>query len=59
MESNGTRRVLSRDVKAHAGKQVMLRGWLHKKRLIGGINFIVLRGRGGLVRIVIEGGEEN
>ena len=58
MESNGTRRVLSRDVKAHAGKQVMLRGWLHKKRLIGGINFIVLRDRGGLVQIVIEDEKE-
>lgn len=36
----------------------MVRGWLHKKRLIGGINFIVLRDRSGLVQIVADKDEE-
>src|SRR5438876_9925121 len=47
-------RVLTRDVAKHAGKEITLRGWLHKKRLIGGINFILLRDRGGLVQVVLQ-----
>lgn len=47
-------RVLTRDVSKHTGQGVSLRGWLHKKRLIGGINFIVLRDRAGLVQVVIQ-----
>ncbi|PJE65286.1 aspartate--tRNA(Asn) ligase [Candidatus Saccharibacteria bacterium CG10_big_fil_rev_8_21_14_0_10_47_8] len=51
-------RVLSRDVKAHVGKRVSLNGWLHKKRLLGGLNFINLRDRSGLVQIVLNKDEE-
>lgn len=47
-------RVLTRDVKQYVGKEVLVRGWLHKKRLLGGLNFIVLRDRGGLVQAVVE-----
>jgi nondiscriminating aspartyl-tRNA synthetase len=47
-------RTLARDVIKHVGQTVLVKGWLHKKRLIGGINFIVLRDRGGLVQIVIQ-----
>ena len=51
-------RVLTRDVPAHVGKQVTLQGWLHKKRLLGGLTFISLRDRGGLTQIVIENKDE-
>lgn len=47
-------RVLTRDLVKHAGKEITVRGWLHKKRLIGGINFILLRDRAGLVQIVVQ-----
>jgi len=47
-------RILSRDVAKHAGKKVMLKGWLHKKRLLGGLNFILMRDRAGVTQIVIE-----
>ena len=47
-------RVLARDVKQHDGKQITVQGWLHKKRLIGGINFIVVRDRSGLTQIVLQ-----
>jgi nondiscriminating aspartyl-tRNA synthetase len=47
-------RVLSRDVVKNAGSQVLVQGWLHKKRLIGGINFIVVRDRAGLTQIVLQ-----
>ncbi len=47
-------RVLTSEVSQHAGKEIKIQGWLHKKRLLGGLNFIVLRDRGGLVQIVVE-----
>jgi nondiscriminating aspartyl-tRNA synthetase len=36
----------------------MLRGWLHKRRDLGGIVFLVLRDRGGLVQVVIHSADE-
>ena len=51
-------RVLSADVAKHAGKEIMVRGWLHKKRLIGGINFILLRDRRGVVQVVLQDEKE-
>lgn len=47
-------RVLSSDVHDHIGKQVLVKGWLHKKRLLGGLTFINLRDRRGLVQVVVE-----
>src|SRR3989344_3922689 len=47
-------RVLSGDVKSHVGGEVLVRGWLHKKRLLGGLNFIVSRDGGGLVQVVLQ-----
>ena len=51
-------RVLSKDVSAHVGKQVFLQGWLHKKRLLGGLTFINLRDRAGLTQILIQDKKE-
>jgi nondiscriminating aspartyl-tRNA synthetase len=51
-------RVLTRDLKEHIGKQVMLQGWLHKKRLLGGLTFINVRDRGGIVQIVLKDKDE-
>lgn len=51
-------RILSRDVAVHTGKEITVQGWLHKKRLIGGINFIIIRDRGGLVQIVLDKDKE-
>lgn len=47
-------RILSSDVKNHAGKTVHIEGWLHKKRLLGGLTFINVRDRRGLVQVVIH-----
>jgi nondiscriminating aspartyl-tRNA synthetase len=47
-------RVLSSDVAKHAGKEILVQGWLHKKRLLGGLNFIVVRDRSGLTQVVVE-----
>ena len=51
-------RVLSSEVKEHIGKQVHIEGWLHKKRLLGGLTFINVRDRQGLVQVVIQDKEE-
>ncbi len=51
-------RILNSEVNKHLDQRVQVRGWLHKKRLLGGLNFINLRDRSGLVQILIEKGEE-
>lgn len=47
-------RVLSSEVKDHIGQTVHIQGWLHKKRLLGGLTFINVRDRRGLVQVVIK-----
>lgn len=47
-------RLLSKDLASHSGEQVHVEGWLHKKRLLGGLTFINLRDRGGIVQAVIK-----
>lgn len=47
-------RVLARDVNKHIGESVTIAGWLHKKRLLGGLNFISVRDRSGLTQTLIE-----
>lgn len=51
-------RVLSSEVKDHVGSQVHIEGWLHKKRLLGGLTFINVRDRKGLVQVVIQDKDE-
>jgi len=51
-------RVLSRDVAANVGKEITIAGWLHKKRLLGGLNFLSIRDRGGLVQVAVEDKDE-
>jgi len=47
-------RVLSSALKDHVDQTVHIEGWLHKKRLLGGLTFINVRDRHGLVQVVIE-----
>jgi nondiscriminating aspartyl-tRNA synthetase len=47
-------RVLHRDLKNHVDKEVTVKGWLHKKRLLGGITFINIRDRSGLTQCVVK-----
>jgi nondiscriminating aspartyl-tRNA synthetase len=51
-------RTLASEVSSHIGQTVTVEGWLHKKRLLGGLNFITLRDRTGLVQTLIENKEE-
>lgn len=47
-------RLLAKQLKEHAGERVTIRGWLHKKRLLGGLTFIVLRDRSGVVQVLVK-----
>ena len=47
-------RILSDEVKDHTDQTVRIEGWLHKKRLLGGLTFINVRDRRGLVQVVIQ-----
>ena len=51
-------RILSSDLISHVGKQVHIEGWLHKKRLLGGVTFINVRDRRGLTQVVIKDKDE-
>lgn len=47
-------RVLSSELKEHLNEPIIMEGWLHKKRLMGGLTFINLRDRKGIVQAVIK-----
>jgi nondiscriminating aspartyl-tRNA synthetase len=51
-------RILSSDVAQHVGKEIHIEGWLHKKRMLGGLTFINVRDRRGLVQVVIKDKDE-
>ena len=47
-------RILTRQLQDHVGKQVTINGWLHKKRLLGGLTFIMIRDRSGVAQALIK-----
>lgn len=51
-------RTLTKELIAHVGETVTIQGWLHKKRLLGGLNFITLRDRSGLAQNLIDTKDE-
>lgn len=51
-------RTLIRELSTSIGETVTISGWLHKKRLLGGLNFITLRDRSGLAQSLIEDKDE-
>ncbi|HEX3082349.1 MAG TPA: aspartate--tRNA(Asn) ligase [Candidatus Saccharimonadia bacterium] len=50
--------VLVRELPKLAGKTATVRGWLHKRRDLGGMVFVVLRDRSGLIQAVVKDAKE-
>lgn len=51
-------RIVTSDIASHVGAQATLKGWLHKKRLLGGLSFITLRDRTGIAQALIADKQE-
>ena len=51
-------RTLARELAEKINQEVTVSGWLHKKRLLGGLNFITIRDRSGLIQTLIEDKDE-
>lgn len=51
-------RNLIRTIAEHTGETITIKGWLHKKRLLGGLNFVTLRDRTGLAQSLIDNKDE-
>ena len=48
-------RVLSTELSSHIGERVTLAGWLHAKRELGAVSFVLVRDRAGLAQAVADG----
>ena len=51
-------RTLIRDLSSHLDQQVTIQGWLHKKRLLGGLNFLTVRDRSGIAQSLVSDKDE-
>lgn len=47
-------RTLIKDLKTQSGKEAQVSGWVHRIRDMGGIRFVVLRDRSGMVQLVYD-----
>jgi nondiscriminating aspartyl-tRNA synthetase len=49
------RRTLARELTGHEpGSNVMIQGWVHRRRMLSGVTFVVLRDRSGLAQVVVK-----
>jgi nondiscriminating aspartyl-tRNA synthetase len=57
MNEDGSERTLTRELPTREGARVKLRGWVHARRDLGGVQFLVLRDRSGAAQCVFHGAE--
>jgi nondiscriminating aspartyl-tRNA synthetase len=50
-------RILASELAAHVGQQVTISGWLHRRRELKSVTFLVIRDRSGLAQAVLAGHE--
>jgi nondiscriminating aspartyl-tRNA synthetase len=51
-------RVLAADLPAHVGKTVRVAGWLHRRRELKSVTFLIVRDRSGLAQVVLGTGTD-
>ncbi|RZU52831.1 nondiscriminating aspartyl-tRNA synthetase [Krasilnikovia cinnamomea] len=51
-------RILSTELAAHAGRTVTVAGWVHRRRLLKSVAFLILRDAAGLAQIVATSAED-
>lgn len=51
-------RILSSEIGTSAGKRIQVKGWLHKKRDLGGLAFIHVRDRAGITQVTLDNQEQ-
>jgi nondiscriminating aspartyl-tRNA synthetase len=49
-------RVLSADLHEHVGERVAISGWLHRRRDLKSVSFLIVRDRAGLAQVVLPPG---
>lgn len=47
-------RIRTTELAAHVGERVLLQGWLHAVRRLGGVSFVILRDGWGTAQVVID-----
>jgi nondiscriminating aspartyl-tRNA synthetase len=52
-EEVAVERVLSTELARHAGRPVRLAGWVHRRRQLSRVGFLILRDRAGLAQVVV------
>ncbi|SPL98572.1 Aspartyl-tRNA synthetase @ Aspartyl-tRNA(Asn) synthetase [[Actinomadura] parvosata subsp. kistnae] len=48
-------RVMSAELAKHAGQRVTIAGWVHRRRQLKSVSFLVVRDRTGLAQVVVPG----
>jgi hypothetical protein len=55
-EVDSVERIYSSELAGHVGERVLLAGWVHARRELGSVSFLVLRDCAGLVQVVLGDG---
>jgi len=50
-------RILAAGLPRHVGEEVKIAGWVHRRRVLKSVTFLVVRDRSGLAQVVLPGGE--
>ena len=46
-------RILSSELPAHVGDKVTIAGWVHRRRLLKSVSFLIVRDAAGLAQVVL------
>jgi nondiscriminating aspartyl-tRNA synthetase len=52
-------RILNHELPEYAGRTVTVAGWIHRRRRLASVTFLVLRDRSGLAQVVLKGSERD